>query len=289
MLYRRNASCTLDKDLIKGIENMKTRTQFASEPEQHELIENLKTATKKYVSQLDKEGIQTILLNGSIKRGDFCTQHLGGYVDLVVMVKDEKIFNWKKTFGEAEEEFYIYHCVRKEIDGLKVGFQIEKRPFETLDYFETLDENRRWAHLESEILYDEDDLFVKELEKINALKRKNLCHYFKGTLNYIESLISNYKKQKFYGRDCPQQLHENLNVAIKNAIKCLYYINGQYMAPEDRALYYSFDLEKLPSKYEKIMEDLYRQEIDSYKDYKRREFIFKKQILDFIYKNNFVM
>ena len=61
------------------------------------------------------------------------------------------------------------------------------------------------------------------------------------------------------------------------------------MAPEDRALYYSFDLEKLPSKYEKIMEDLYRQEIDSYKDYKRREFIFKKQILDFIYKNNFVM
>ena len=136
---------------------MKTRTQFASEPEQHELIENLKTATKKYVSQLDKEGIQTILLNGSIKRGDFCTQHLGGYVDLVVMVKDEKIFNWKKTFGEAEEEFYIYHCVRKEIDGLKVGFQIEKRPFETLDYFETLDENRRWAHLESEILYDEDD------------------------------------------------------------------------------------------------------------------------------------
>lgn len=138
---------------------MKTRTQFASEPEQHELIENLKTATKKYVSQLYKEGIQTILLNGSIKRGDFCTQHLGGYVDLVVMVKDEKIFNWKKTFGEAEEEFYIYHCVRKEIDGLKVGFQIEKRPFETLDYFETLDENRRWAHLESEILYDEDDLF----------------------------------------------------------------------------------------------------------------------------------
>jgi len=80
----------LDKDLIKGIENMKTRTQFASEPEQHELIENLKTATKKYVSQLDKEGIQTILLNGSIKRGDFCTQHLGGYVDLAVMIVSDE-------------------------------------------------------------------------------------------------------------------------------------------------------------------------------------------------------
>lgn len=261
---------------------MKTRKQFASETAQSSFIGSLILAAKQYVSSVDKTGIQTILLNGSVVRGDFCTQNLGGYVNLVVMVKDEKSFDWEKIFGKAEEEFYIFHCVRKEICGRKIGFQIEKRPFESLGYFETLDENRRWAHLESEILYDENELFGRELLKINEVMGNNLCQLMNRSLSYIGELISNYKEQKFYGRDCPQQLHENLNSAIRNAVKCLYYINGKYSAPEERALYYSFDLDKLPLDYENMMKNLYRQHIDSYEDYERRKKIFVEQFFGYL-------
>jgi hypothetical protein len=44
-------------------------------------------------------------------------------------------------------------------------------------------------------------------------------------------------------------------------------------------LYYTFELEKLPSNYEKLMEELSKQKYNSKIDYERREKIFKEEFM----------
>jgi hypothetical protein len=62
-------------------------------------------------------------------------------------------------------------------------------------------------------------------------------------------------------------------------IKCLYYKNNKYAPADDRLLYYTFELEKLPSNYEKLMEELLKQKYNSKIDYERREKLFKEEFM----------
>lgn len=83
-------------------------------------------------------------------------------------------------------------------------------------------------------------------------------------------------------RNAFSQLHQNLNSAIMLAVRCLYYKNGSYVPPENRILYYSYSLEKLPENYKFLLSSLFQQQIDSYSDYERREKLFKNEFMKFL-------
>lgn len=106
-----------------------------------------------------------------------------------------------------------------------------------------------------------------------------------NALGYIHYLISDYKKDRWYRRDAFIQLHENLNTAIRAGIRSLFYLNGFYSPAEDRAIYYSHSLPKLPENYSELILQVCNQNTDSEEDYFRREKLFMGKIVGFIENN----
>lgn len=102
----------------------------------------------------------------------------------------------------------------------------------------------------SQILYDPNNSYKNELEKINQFTKYDL--------------------------------QKNLNTAIRAGLRALFYLNGFYSPAEDRALYYSFSLQNLPYNYEELILQIYNQKSDSEDDYFRREKLFMEGIVDFI-------
>ncbi len=98
--------------------------------------------------------------------------------------------------------------------------------------------------------------------------------------NYIHYVIS--KEKRWERREAYSQMHQNLNFAISMGIKCLYYINNKYTPAEDRRLYYTYELKKLPENYEKLMIELLKQKADSGKDYERRRNLFIEEFMSVI-------
>ena len=76
---------------MKNLNEMKAR--------QKDFVGHLRGLTEKYVAGLEKEKIQTILLSGSVARGDYFPGKLGGYVDLIVMTKEPN-FDANTVFGK---------------------------------------------------------------------------------------------------------------------------------------------------------------------------------------------
>lgn len=68
-------------------------------------------------------------------------------------------------------------------------------------------------------------------------------------------------------------------MAISAGISCLFYKNNSYALAEDRALYYSFTLEKLPESYAEQIYELKNQDTQSMADYERREALFRNMML----------
>lgn len=58
-----------------------------------------------FFSQVDKTCIQTVLLSGSVARGDFSPGKYGGMIDLVVMKKPDCVFS-----VSSEPEFCNCSC-----------------------------------------------------------------------------------------------------------------------------------------------------------------------------------
>ncbi len=139
--------------------------------------------------------------------------------------------------------------------------------------------------LESQILYDPNDSYKNELEKIKGFAEEELKNNLNNSLGYIYYLISDYKKDRWYRREAFIQLHENLNTAIRAGVRALFYLNGFYAPAEDRALYYSHSLPRLPENYAEVISQLFTQKADSEEDYLRREKIFVDNIVSFIEKN----
>lgn len=258
---------------MKNLNEMKRR--------QKDFIGHLYALTEKYVSSLEKSKIQTILLSGSVARGDYFPGKFGGYVDLIVMTKEPN-FNKTSVFGKNIEPEIPYHCVETFIDGKKIGFEIDIHPFVSVQEFKTFDEPRKWSILESRILYDENNLFLKELNEIESLKKTELKSYFEKTIFEIEQFIGEYVCDKWLRRAAYVQLHENLNKAIELGIRCLYYINESYAVPDNRLSYYTYSFEKLPKNYGRMMKMLMKQYISSRRDFFRRKELFEKEFLNWL-------
>ena len=88
---------------------MKTKEKIISL--QKEFINSLFYEVKKYVDKFDKSEIQTILLSGSVSRGDFFPGDFGGMVDLIVIRKANSKIKPEEVFGPDKKPFIPYHCV----------------------------------------------------------------------------------------------------------------------------------------------------------------------------------
>ena len=206
---------------------------------------------------------------------------INGMVDLIVMRKKGSSVTAEDIFGPDQDPPIPYHCIK--VDGL--WYAILFTDFIDTEMFSHFDEPRKFSVMESQILYDPNNSYKNEFEKINQFVKEDLKKNLDGALGYIHYLISDYKKDRWYRREAFIQMHENLNTAIRAGVRALFYLNGFYSPAEDRAIYYSHSLPKLPENYAKIISKACNQNTDSEADYFRREKIFMEKIVGFIEKS----
>ena len=263
---------------------MKTKEVIIEQ--QKDFIQKMKDKTSTFINSIDKSEIETILLSGSVSRSDYFPQkkengEYNGMVDLIVMRKNGSSITAEDIFGANQEPEIPFHCIK--FDG--IWFEILFTDFIDTDMFSKFEEPRKFSVLESQILYDPNNSYKNELVKINQFVKEDLENNLTGSLGYIHYLISDYKKDRWYRRDAFIQLHENLNTAIRAGIRALFYLNGFYSPAEDRAIYYSHSLQKLPENYAEVISKACNQKTDSEEDYFKREKIFLENIVGFIEKS----
>ena len=255
---------------------MKNKTEIAEQ--QQSFIESLKQQTIDFIYTIDKTKIETILLSGSVARGDFFPGKFDGMIDLTVMKRPGTETDAEEIFGKNEDANIPFHCIKRNGTWYEINFI----DFITLDAFKKMQIPSRNALLESKILYDPNHKYEDELMNINIWSQVDLKKLLHEEFRYMIYLLGEYKVDRWNRRQAYLQMNENLNAAIRTAIHCLYFINGFYWPAEDRSLYYSLSLEKLPENYSRIIIELCTQTPDSEKDYYRRESLFKCEILRFI-------
>jgi predicted nucleotidyltransferase len=222
--------------------------------------------------------IQSVLLSGSVARGTFIPGKFGGAVDLTLLVNDVKKFDKEKHLGKMAENIPEYFISDNEIFYQFVFFD-EKM----LNDFETLSESKKFALLESIIIFDKKNLYQKILnEKINKIKSIEISTFMETAKYYITFLLNDYKIDRWKRRDAFIQLHCNLNKAIEIFIKYLFYKNNQYSPADDRYVYFSFDLKKTPDNYYETLLEIFKINNYTIEDYERRDSLFKEKFLSFI-------
>jgi len=250
--------------------------------QQSDFIEKQKKEAQNFIAKIDKSEIETILLAGSVARGDFFPGKFGGMIDLVVMRKKESKVSAEEVFGPNQDPDIPFHCIKSG----DCWFQILFIDYISASDFIKFDEPRKYSILEAEIVYDANGSFEKELAKINEAKKEECASWLKDKIAYINYLLSDYKKDRWFRRDAFLQMHENLNTAIRMGVCGLYYKNNSYAPAEDRQLYYSLSLENLPDNYEKVLVKLKNQNSKSFSNYRKREELFRKTILAFVEEEN---
>lgn len=229
--------------------------------------------TNNYLKTIEKSNIETILLSGSVIRGDYFYNPLKGCIDLTVMTKENANITAEEIFGKDEIPPIPYHCVQWNGE----YFQIAFHEFIDGNRFINLPEAKKYALLESKILFDENKKYENELVKIKKFAKNEQKQLLNNTKGYIDYIVG--KNEKWEKRQAYSSMHQNINFAIHLGLKCLYYKNNKYAPADDRLLYYTFELEKLPGNYERLMEELLQQKYNSKKDYERREKLFKEEFL----------
>jgi hypothetical protein len=265
--------------LARAEDNMKTKTEVQNMLTGQ--MEKLVNDTRNYIEAVNKANIETILLSGSVSRGDYFPGEMGGMIDLVVMKKNGCTVTAEELFGKNEDPDMPFHCVKRYDN----WYQIDFVEFVNMSAFKALSEATKYAILESKILFDNSGKYQNELKEIIAYSNVEQESEFDKCLGAIKYMLSNYKKDRWIRREAYSQIHENLNTAINSAVKCMYYINGMYCPAEDRRMYYSFDLEKLPEKYYENIVEIEKQDMKSFEDYERREAIFNNYILEYLIRN----
>jgi hypothetical protein len=260
---------------------MKTKETIIEQ--QKDFIQEMKDKTLSFINSIDKSEIETILLSGSVARRDYFPEkkengEYNGMVDLIVMRKNASSVTAEDIFGANQESGIPFHCVKAG----GVWFEILFTDFIDKEKFSHFEEPRKFSVLESQILYDPNNSYKNELEKINLFVKEDCKKFLDGALGYIHYLISDYKTDRWRRRGAFLQLHENLNTAIRMAVCCLYYKNNSYTPAEDRQLYYSLTLPLLPENYDALISELKNQDTASEADYQRREALFRNCLLDFI-------
>jgi hypothetical protein len=105
---------------------------------------------KTFIETIDKSQIDTILLSGSVSRGDYCPGKKGGAIDLIVMKKDDSNITVEELFGKNENPDIPYHNIKWNGE----WFQILFTDFIDCNKFKELNEPRKFSIMESKIFYD---------------------------------------------------------------------------------------------------------------------------------------
>ena len=246
--------------------------------QQKYFIDSLKKETIEFIENIEKTEIFTILLSGSVARGDYFPGSFGGMIDLIVLKNPKSKITAENIFGKNQNPAIPFHCVKYK----NLWFQILFTDFFTAENFSQFEMAKKFSVLESIILFDKNNIFQTELAKIENLKLIECKNELKNKIAYINYLLSPYKTDRWQRRNAFLQMHENLNTAIRAGVECLFYKNNSYCPAEDRLLYYSFSLSNLPQNYKTEIYKLKNQDSNSEENYYKREALFKKLILDFI-------
>ena len=240
---------------------------------QKDYVLKMKKHAVNFIESIDTRKIESILLSGSVSRGDYCPGKKGGMIDLTVIKKKGAKITAEELFGINEDPFIPYHCIRWNGEWFEILFI----DFSEIENFKEFNEPRKYAILESKILYDPNGKYQNELNKINQFVKKELKDKLNKTKEYITYIIG--KDARWERRKAYPNMHNNLNIAIQLGINCLYYLNKKYAPAEDRKLYYTYELKKLPDDYEDLLEKLFSQKINSKKDYERRRKLFVDEFM----------
>jgi hypothetical protein len=237
-------------------------------------IQKMKNHANDFINSFDKNEIETILLSGSVSRGDYCPGKNGGMIDLIVMRKEGSKINADELFGKDMKPFIPFHCIMWKGEWFEILFT----DFVDCNIFKGFNEPRKFSIMESKILYDPNGKYTNELKAIEKHVEEDLKNKLKETLSYLRYIIG--KEARWEIREAYPHMHNNLNIAVELGICCLYYLNGKYAPADDRKLYYTYELEKLPNNYEKLLEGLFEQKIYSKEDYGRRRKLFMEEFID---------
>ena len=72
--------------------------------QQKDFIQGLKNKTIDFINKIDKSEIETILLSGSVFRGDYFPGKFDGMVDLIVMKKMEATLRQKNFLDQIKNQ-----------------------------------------------------------------------------------------------------------------------------------------------------------------------------------------
>lgn len=245
-------------------------------------IAYIKKEVSDYIFSIEKNDVETILLSGSVARGDYYPGKFGAKIDLTFMKKASSVITPEMILGPNLEPHIPYHCTKWGSE----EFQIDFHDFIDLNAFQLQGEAKKSALLESVIIYDSNNRYLNELSSINKYTIVDQYNLKTKCISYIHYLLSGYKTNRWEQRDAFQQLHQNLNTSFNEWLKCAYYINNKYAPAEDRRLYYSYDLKLLPDNYISNVSSFLKQDNESELDYRRREHLFRNQFLSFIDRTN---
>lgn len=251
--------------------------QDVAEQEKHR-IQDLKSRTRGFLETLDCSRLGAILLSGSMARGDYWPGSHGGLVDLTVLPLQDTALKPEDVFGPDEEPDIPFHCVSS--GGL--GYQIAWLPLPGPAEFSALDEARKAALLESEVLFEESASFSSRLPSLQDLARREREDWRAQKLGYVGYLRSDYKEDRWLRREAYLQLHSNLDLAIRTALVLLYYRNGRYAPAEDRRLYYALALPDCPPHFEEVWQELHSGHPWTRKGYEARRSLFMERLLPFV-------
>ncbi len=240
---------------------------------QKEYVQKMRNHTREFIDTIDKNKIETVLLSGSVSRGDYFPGKKGGMIDLIVMKKEWADTTADEIFGPNQKPYMPYHCVEWNGEWFEIFFT----DFIECNKFKIFNEPRKCSIMESKILYDPNEKYKDEIKTIEKYVKEELKGKLQGTIEHIKYIIG--KEGRWERREAYPHMHNNLNIAIELGICCLYYLNGKYAPADDRKLYYTYELEKLPQNYDELMVKLFEQKIDSKEDYERRKTLFVEEFL----------
>ena len=66
---------------------------------QKDYIKIMRNHANNFIGSIDKNEIETILLSGSVSRGDYCPGKKGGMIDLIVMKKERSKITVEEIFA----------------------------------------------------------------------------------------------------------------------------------------------------------------------------------------------
>lgn len=241
---------------------------------QKDYVQKMRNHAQEFIDTIDKNEIEAILLSGSVSRGDYCPGKKGGMIDLIVMKKEESNITVEEIFGPDQHPYIPYHCVKWNGEWFAILFT----DFIDCNKFKELNEPRKFSVMESKILYDPNEKYKAAFKMIETYAEEELKNKLQETVGYAKYIIG--KEGRWERREAYPHMHNNLNIAIELGICCLYYLNGKYAPADDRKLYYTYELEKLPQNYDELLVKLFEQKIDSKEDYERRKKLFIEEFLE---------